>query len=251
VAHSHNPQLTALWATNPAQAAALVIGALKRVSTVEEAARTLKVARRTLYLWLEEKSELANVRKGWGHMRALIGLLLVGCSGEAFVLGAADMPDAQSVAVVVAVDPPANAPEAGLPNAGALDATSNTPSMASHPDASPEAAALEASFDAPSDALPDVSPDVSKPEAAPPPMDCGTPLSAGSSMCGPYGVNVPSSYCILVPSSAYGGTMPRQCQCAGMYTCACLLAAVADPCSGNGTMVRCADGTRLVSVTCK
>jgi hypothetical protein len=63
---SRNPNLTALWATHPAQAAALVLQALERASTIGEAAGLLKVARRTLYRWLNEKRELVNVRKKWG-----------------------------------------------------------------------------------------------------------------------------------------------------------------------------------------
>ena len=81
--------------------------------------------------------------------------------------------------------------------------------------------------------------------------ECGPTLPNSSTACGPYGVNVPSSFCLLTSASAYGGTMPGPCQCAATYTCACLMAAVHDPCGANGRFVGCVDGVKSVTVTCQ
>lgn len=58
-----NPQLSALWLVDPAQAAAKVIAALQSATTLGEAAKALGVGRRTLYRWLKTRRELAEVRK--------------------------------------------------------------------------------------------------------------------------------------------------------------------------------------------
>ena len=53
-----NPNLTALWLTDPSAAARQVIGALESTRTLDEAAKKLHVGRRTLCRWLREKKQL-------------------------------------------------------------------------------------------------------------------------------------------------------------------------------------------------
>jgi hypothetical protein len=92
-------------------------------------------------------------------------------------------------------------------------------------------------------------------EASIPPT-CDPTLPMTSAVCGPYGVDTPMNYCLLVPNGqSYGGGMPRECQCAGTYTCGCLMARNSNPCLGSGSsqFVSCAvDSTsRAVTVTCR
>lgn len=56
-----NPHLSALWLTNPMQAAHQVATAVRNTKTFEEAAKSLGIGRRTLYRWLE-RPELKSVR---------------------------------------------------------------------------------------------------------------------------------------------------------------------------------------------
>jgi predicted DNA-binding transcriptional regulator AlpA len=63
MAYSGNPTLSALWLTDPAKAAAEVTAALRVAMTLNEAADTLGVGRKTLYRWLKTRRELAEVRR--------------------------------------------------------------------------------------------------------------------------------------------------------------------------------------------
>jgi phage antirepressor YoqD-like protein len=53
-----NPNLTALWLTDPKAAARQVIDALESTRTLPEAAKKLNVGLRTLARWLKEKKQL-------------------------------------------------------------------------------------------------------------------------------------------------------------------------------------------------
>jgi hypothetical protein len=185
-------------------------------------------------------------------MRAVALLLLSACGGPPFTL-AVERTDAVPVHTV-AIDPPA--PEAGEPEAttpdvmmvdsqGLQDAAMVETQEAASRDT--RDGAMVETQDAVGSAQ-DAGPDVDVPEV---PMGCGATLPFGSSVCGMYGVNVPSSYCLLTSASAYGGTMPGRCQCAATYTCACLMAAVHDPCGANGRFAGCVDGAKSVTVSCQ
>ena len=71
---------------------------------------------------------------------------------------------------------------------------------------------------------------------APPADVCAPPVPSTSSFCG--GITTPASYCIVYAGGTiYQAPTPPSCAlCATSYGCACILAALPNPCDGHGTL---------------
>jgi len=103
------------------------------------------------------------------------------------------------------------------------------PPDAGHDTAPPPDAGHDAPSPPPVDAGHDAPP--------PPPADvCAPPVPNTSSFCG--GITTPASYCIVYAGGTiYQAPTPPSCAlCATSYDCACILAALPNPCDGHGTL---------------
>ncbi len=165
-------------------------------------------------------------------------LVLVGCGGSPFALidtvvdgtpapDAATLPDASPLA-----------PEAATVDAGpSHDAPADEaapPAIEAGADVAP--VLFEAGADVAAEAAP---PEGSTPDAATvdAPAVC-TPLASAVEYCGQSAkaLDAPGQYCHSLNNQASGAdtiaATPPECQCAGTYTCACIIAHL-DPCPGQ------------------
>lgn len=164
-----------------------------------------------------------------GELSLVFGVF--GCGGVPFTLISSDPTREASPS-----DSPLWAPEASeaeTETAATPDAKLDAPIKLPRPDASRDAGPLEA----------EASP---SPEADPPEASTCTPLPTSTFACGTDRVLVsaPDQFCValnnVTTAPGVATSTPPECRCAETYNCACILAAIPNPC-GSQTVARCLD----------
>jgi len=156
----------------------------------------------------------------------LLAAFLTAC-GSPFSAGIAEQPDSGG----------------GPGDSGVIEEMPEVTDSGNHADATPDEAMPDVR-DSGSEQADEETPDVQDSGIVPVGDSGCTPYPPGSIFCGGAPMAVPGFYCM---SFMYGGgaqlATPPECQCAGTYTCACILAHSADPCDGAGTFKSCSGTT--------